>query len=184
MLQPDLGQKLRALRTDRGLSIAEVADATGISASFLSLVENGRSDIAIGRLMRLIDHYGVGLATLFPEKPEADVDVVRRAEYHHVVSGEEGLDLVLLTRDGERRMTPFIAEYEEGGGMSEPTPYEGEAFIFVLDGRVGIEFEHGESVVLDDGDTAYIRATGRRAYRNAGTGPARLLGVIARPADA
>lgn len=69
MPQPDLGTKLRALRTDRGLSIAEVADATGISASFLSLVENGRSDIAIGRLMRLIDFYGVGLGRCSPRSP-------------------------------------------------------------------------------------------------------------------
>lgn len=184
MPQPDLGTKLRALRTDRGSSIAEVAEATGISASFLSLVENGRSDIAIGRLMRLIDFYGVGLATLFPEQRGADVDVIRKDEYQHVISRQEGLDLVVLARDGERTMTPFIAAYAEGGGMDEPTPYEGEAFILVLEGSVGIAFEDGDELLLAEGDTAYIRRTGRRAYRNAGSGEARLLGVIARPAGA
>ena len=112
----ELGTKLRALRTDRGHSIAEVADATGISASFLSLVENGRSDIAIGRLMRLIGSYGTGLATLFPEEAEAEVEVVRRDDYPHLVSGGEGLDLVLLAHDGDRAMTPFLAAYDEGGG--------------------------------------------------------------------
>ena len=126
MTQPDLGTKLRTLRSERGHSIAEVAERTGISASFLSLVENGRSDIAIGRLVRLIEFYEVGLATLFPEKPQAEIDVVRRDEYVHLVSGGEGLDLLLLSRDGDRQMTPFVAEYTEGGGMSEPTPYEGE----------------------------------------------------------
>lgn len=91
---------------------------------------------------------------------------------------------MLLSRDGDRAMTPFIAVYDEGGGMSEPTPYEGEAFVFVLDGRIGVDFENGESVMLEEGDTAYIRTTGRRTYRNAGGGSARLLGVIARPAGA
>lgn len=181
MPQPDLGTKLRALRTERTLSIAEVAEKTGISASFLSLVENGRSDIAIGRLMRLIDFYGVGLATLFPEQPQAEIEVVRRGEYVHLVSGDEGLDIVVLARDGDRDMTPFVAEYAPGGGMSEPTPYEGEAFIYVLDGSIGIDFEAGDRVVLEQGDTAYIRSTGKRTYRNAGEGTARLLGVIARP---
>ena len=181
MTQPDLGTKLRTLRSERGHSIAEVAERTGISASFLSLVENGRSDIAIGRLVRLIEFYEVGLATLFPEKPQAEIDVVRRDEYVHLVSGGEGLDLLLLSRDGDRQMTPFVAEYTEGGGMSEPTPYEGEAFVYVLDGRVGIELEGGNAVELEPGDTAYIRSTARRTYRNAGQGTARLLGVIARP---
>ena len=182
MTQPDLGTKLRALRADRGHSIAEVADATGISSSFLSLVENGRSDIAIGRLMRLIDFYGVGLGTLFPESRGAGIDVIRRDEYHHVPSGEEKLDLFLITGDSERAMTTFIASYAEGGGMSEPTPYEGEAFVLVLEGAVGVRLEEGDEVELRTGDTAYIRSTGRRTYRNAGNGTARLLGVIARPA--
>ncbi len=181
MPQPDLGTKLRALRSDRGNSIAEVSDATGISASFLSLVENGRSDIAIGRLMRLIDFYGVGLATLFPESGQADVDVIRRDDHLHLASGAEGLDLVVLTRGGQRGMTPFLATYEVGGGMSEPTPYEGEAFIYVLEGRIGVELEDGEAIDLAQGDSATIRSTGRRTYRNTGDVTARILGVIARP---
>lgn len=184
MPQPDLGAKLRALRTDRSHSIAEVADATGISASFLSLVENGRSDIAIGRLMRLIGFYGVSLSTLFPDEQGADVDVIRRAEYHHVESREEGIDVVPLAREGARAMTPFIATYAAGGGMAEPTPYEGEVFTMVLEGSIVIDLEGGEEIHLDEGDAAYIRATGRRTYRNAGSGTARLLGVIARQAGA
>ena len=68
--------------------------------------------------------------------------------------------------------------------MSEPTPYEGEAFVYILEGSIGIDFEDGDSVVLGEGDTATIRSTGRRTYRNAGAGTARLLGVIARPDNA
>lgn len=44
-----------ALRQARRLPWAEVADATGVSVSFPSLVENGRSDITIGRLTRAGD---------------------------------------------------------------------------------------------------------------------------------
>jgi transcriptional regulator with XRE-family HTH domain len=44
-----LGGALRELRKEKGSSLVQVADATGISKSFLSLVESGRSDITIGR---------------------------------------------------------------------------------------------------------------------------------------
>jgi transcriptional regulator with XRE-family HTH domain len=180
LLQPLLGQKLRALRLARSLSLADVAERTGLSSSFLSLVEIGKSDIAIGRLMRLIDVYGVSLTTLFPEQ-EGSVEIVRRAEQAHIPSAEEGLDLVLLTSHADASMRAIMAIYEPGGRMEVPVPREGEAFVVVLDGTVGLEFEDGESYILQTGDTAYIRRDGARTYWNAGEGVARLLGVIARP---
>src|SRR4051812_49764989 len=56
--QPDwsaeqLGRTLRELRTARGLRLSDLARDTGLSASFLSQVEQGQSDIAVGRLMRI-----------------------------------------------------------------------------------------------------------------------------------
>ena len=65
-----------------------------------------------------------------------------------------------------------------------PTPYEGEVFTMVLEGSIVIALEGGDEISLDEGDAAYIRATGRRTYRNDGPGTARLLGVIARQAGA
>src|SRR4051812_28348017 len=53
-----LGAALRGLRRARRLSLQDVAEATAISASFLSLVETGKSDITIGRLVRLVEFYG------------------------------------------------------------------------------------------------------------------------------
>ena len=58
----DLGRRLRELRTSRKLSLAEVAEATSMSPSFLSVVENGQSDITVSRLMRLVQWYGVSVS--------------------------------------------------------------------------------------------------------------------------
>jgi predicted transcriptional regulator len=57
----ELGRRLRAFRATRGLSLANLAKKTGISSSFLSLVEQGKSDITITRLLRLAKFYEVGL---------------------------------------------------------------------------------------------------------------------------
>src|SRR6266540_1444510 len=65
--QAHLGERLRELRLERGLSLTAVAEATGLSASSLSVTENGKSDITFGRLVRLIDFYGVTLSELLPE---------------------------------------------------------------------------------------------------------------------
>jgi transcriptional regulator with XRE-family HTH domain len=66
--QPRLGRRLKALRVGRGLSLKEVAAGTGVSASFLSMVETGRNEMSVGRLMRMADFYGVGLVDLVPER--------------------------------------------------------------------------------------------------------------------
>ena len=47
----ELGARLRQLRRSRGVSLADVAEGTGISSSFLSMVEKGKSDITISRPM-------------------------------------------------------------------------------------------------------------------------------------
>lgn len=59
--QPALGRRLKALRLHRGLSLKEVGAETGVSASFISMVETGRNDLSVGRLLVLADFYGVGL---------------------------------------------------------------------------------------------------------------------------
>lgn len=55
---PDVGQILKRLRAQRGLSLQEVAAQSGLSASFLSAVERGQSDIALQRLARLARVFG------------------------------------------------------------------------------------------------------------------------------
>lgn len=56
---PDVGAVIRRLRTQRGISVRNLAAASGLSASFLGAVERGDSDIALGRLAlvaQALDH--------------------------------------------------------------------------------------------------------------------------------
>jgi XRE family transcriptional regulator, regulator of sulfur utilization len=64
MNRVDLGTRLRGLRTERGLSLSQLEQATDISSSFLSLVESGKSDFTISRLVRLADFFDVELGDL------------------------------------------------------------------------------------------------------------------------
>ena len=51
----ELGQKLRRLRKKaRRIKLQELAKGTGLSASFLSTVETGKSDITLARLQRIV----------------------------------------------------------------------------------------------------------------------------------
>jgi transcriptional regulator with XRE-family HTH domain len=75
---PAVGDVIRRLRTQRGLSVRNLAEQAGISASFLSAVERGESDIALGRLAQVagsLDHdvaslLGYSLRQAAPRKIE------------------------------------------------------------------------------------------------------------------
>ena len=174
----DVGRKLRGLRRERELSLAQVAEGTDISPSFLSLVENGKSDITFSRLIRLLDFYGISFADLMPERDSSDPVVVRAEERRHVYSPAEGIDVFLLAPDTDRAMMPIVSIYEPGSEYAAYVTHEGEEFILVLEGAIELELEGSERVVLGSGDSAYYTADRSHSFRNASEGPTRLFAVI------
>ena len=153
-----LGASLRELRRDRRLSLHEVAAASGISASFLSLVENGKSDITLGRLMKLASFFDVHVSDLLPPGVGRDPIAIRASERRHLGSPDEGIDIYLLGPDSERRMLPLLAELGPGARGAELVQHEGEEYVYVLEGRVRLEVEGHDPIVLERGDGAYYRA--------------------------
>src|SRR2546422_1922861 len=61
----DVGERLRALRRFRRCTLRTIADRSGLSESFLSQVERGRSSASIASLKRIADALGVSMADLF-----------------------------------------------------------------------------------------------------------------------
>jgi transcriptional regulator with XRE-family HTH domain len=177
----DLGPRLRQLRAKRALSLVEVAEATGISPSFLSMVENGQSDITVSRLMRLVHWYGVSIADLLQQPNRSLVRVVRGGEQRSLELKNEQIRIFMLTPDGQHAMMPVINVYGPGGGMAEATQHEGEEFIHVQRGTVELTIGEEDPIVLEAGDSAYYRADVPHLFRNAGDGEAHFLGVTTPP---
>jgi transcriptional regulator with XRE-family HTH domain len=172
-----LGAKLRSLRLERQLSLTTVAASTGISSSFLSLVENGKNDLTVARLIRLVSYYGVSVSDLLPEEEEQPAEILRREHQRYIPSRSEKMDLYLMTHEGNRAMTPVMATYEVGGGTNEFLTYDSEQWDFVLEGTLVLIFEGDEPIVLNAGDSAYYSARRPHKYKHGGKTPARSLHV-------
>jgi quercetin dioxygenase-like cupin family protein len=177
-----LGSALRAARQAKSLSLSEVTAATGISSSFLSLVENGKSDITIGRLVRLVTFYGIHLADLVPVTPAAEPDLVRKSEQRTLPSPAEGIQFRLLAPSVQGVMMPMILEFEPGAHLAEYGRHAGEEFVHVLRGSMELELEGSEPRVLRAGDSAYYSAERPHLFRNASdTQPLRVICVDSPP---
>jgi transcriptional regulator with XRE-family HTH domain len=165
----DVGEVLRKLRLSRELSLADVAKGTSISASFLSMVENGRSDITIGRLIRLMQFYGVSLADLLPVAQGSDPDIVHEHERRRLHSPAEGMDIFMLGPQTERGMMPMLLAFEPGAGRKDYGRHAGQEFLFVLEGELILELEGSEPRRLKAGDAACYPGDRPHLLRNGST---------------
>ena len=177
----ELGTRLRELRRARRVSLADVAEGTGISPSFLSMVEKGKSDITISRLMRLVHWFGVSVADLVQEPNPSPVQIVRADSRRSVRLADERISIQMLAPDGHHAMLPVINVYDQGGGMADSTRHEGEEFVHVLEGSVELTVGSAEPIVLESGDSAYYRAEVPHSFRNTGAGVARFFGITTPP---
>lgn len=181
-VHPTLGTGLRQLRTARKLSLSEVAEATGLSPSFLSLLENGKSDVTIGRLTRLVSFFGVSITDLLPSAEPADPHVVIPAERRQLHSPSEGTDIFLLVHDTEREMMPMYLEIQPGGHLAEFAQHRGEEWVFIIEGELTLELDGTEARQLKAGDSAYYSAETQHMFRNRSrTGVLRLICVNTPP---
>ena len=176
-----LGSALRAARTAKSLSLSDVAAATGISPSFLSLVENGKSDITIGRLVRLVTFYGIHLGDLVAVKPAPS-----RTSCASRSSGRSrrrrGDKFRLLAPSVQGVMMPMIVEFEPSAHLAEYGRHAGEEFVHVLRGSMALELEGSEPRILRAGDSAYYSAERPHLFRNASdTQPLRIICVDSPP---
>jgi quercetin dioxygenase-like cupin family protein len=139
-----------------------------MSASFISLVENGRSDITIGRLTRLIEFLGISITDLIPAEQPADPHIVRRNERRQLHSTVEDIDVALLTPDTNRLMMPLLLEFQPGAERAEYGTHDPgtQEFLHVIAGELILEIDGAVTRRLRAGDSAYYAADRPHLFRN------------------
>lgn len=177
-----LGEALRSARKARGLSLAQVAEATGISRSLLSLIETGRSDITMGRLSRLARLYDIRLADLVPQARQPDPVVVRADDRRRMHYSVEGVTIEILVPEGPHGMQALLSTLAPRAAMADFIIQPNEQFVHVLEGHIRTELGDGREFELHKGDSATF-VSGEQGHRHANLcgKVARMLIVIRRP---
>ena len=175
-----IGDKIRRLRLQRGLTQAELADRCELSKSFISLLERDLTSPSLDTLADLLETLGSDLPTFFRERNEK---VVFGGDDIFVKEDPEGLKGMirwLIPSAQKNEMEPILLEMGPGGETAEDDPHEGEEFGYVLSGTVKIVLgDHVERA--RKGESFYLRPTAPRKLVNAGKGECRVLWVSTPP---
>ena len=177
----DVGRRLREIRRLRRATLRTVAERSGLSESFLSQVERGRSNASIASLRRIADALRVSVSDLFEPNGPPQPRVLRRDDRPALSFGILGRKL-LLTPKPLHNLEVFVGELDPGGSTgAEPYSHgDSEELFVVLKGAVQLELG-GELHELEPGDSIDYRSSTPHRISNVGTELAEVMWIISPP---
>ena len=182
-LERYVGNTIRDLRQQHGLTIADVAEQIGISRGMLSKIENAQTATSLETLAKLASALGVSLATLFRNYniPAGSAQLVKQGEGMEVVrrGTKRGHTYHLLAYDqGPTKLfEPFLITMDDASEVFPTFEHPGTEFIYMLEGA--IEYRHGQSTYrLEPGDSLTFRGDIPHGPEKLITLPIRFLAII------
>jgi transcriptional regulator with XRE-family HTH domain len=184
------GAALKALRMQRGWTLAEVSRRTDLPVSTLSKIENDRMSLSYDKLARISSGLGVDISQLFTPQivgaPGSTVNgrrsvtlsgqgqIIETENYGHIYPAADFLN---------KRFVPVIAELHSRtlAEFGEMIRHPGEEYSFILEGTVEFHSELYAPLVLRKGDSIYFDSGMGHAYLKAESGPCRVLSICSGP---
>lgn len=172
--------RVKELRLQRGWTLEELAALTGMTKSYLSKVERGASTPSIATALKLARAFGMEVGAIFGSPAaQRDYVLVKRAQrtalgpqdgtgsfYESLSPGLPGGDLEV-----------FVARPATAGEARKPAEHGGQELLFVLRGRMCVEFPEAE-VEMEAGDCLQFLAHLPHRLRSLGKQPAEVLIVV------
>jgi transcriptional regulator with XRE-family HTH domain len=176
----EVGARIRALRQEKGLRLAEVAARTGLSIGYLSQIERGISSPSLRVLTTLAAPLGISYAELFrpaPADAPRDSVVVRRDERNSLGLWRTGIEKQLLSPPAGSPLTLYEVVLKPGGTSGEELyVHGGEEAGLVLEGEMDLTVEN-QSWRLRAGDSFRFASSRPHRFDNPGRRVARVLWV-------
>ncbi|HEV7941443.1 MAG TPA: helix-turn-helix domain-containing protein [Solirubrobacteraceae bacterium] len=161
---PNVGEIVKRLRLQYGLSLRELAERSGLSTSFLSSVERGESDIAVGRLARVAECLDHDIGSLLGySSRRSRPHFVAPSDYVAIERGD-GIDykVVRLATMGLELITVSFAPHS---AFTEDISHEGVDAVHVLEGQIVLTLDHID-YTLAEGECVVFSAAYQHGMRN------------------
>jgi transcriptional regulator with XRE-family HTH domain len=183
----DLGRKLRQLRLKKKIGLVDLGKHTGLSASMLSQLENGKLVPTLPTLARIAMVFDVGLDHFFSDrKKSALFNVVRAGERMRFPERADAPDPAwvfecLAFSTQEKSLQAYLATVQpRSSNKVMEHVHDGAEFLYVLEGELGIRFAD-EETLLRPGDSVYFDGSQPHGYRGVGEATARVIVITTPP---
>ena len=182
----EFGKRIRALRRDKGWTLAQVAERSGLAVSTISKAERGVIALTYDRLAQLANGLGADMAAFFDAQGSRFEDgafaVARKGEFRRQETSNYVYEM-LFPELWQKAMTPMMGTLKARDilDFDEFVRHPGQEFLVVMEGAVTVHLEGREPVVLHEGDSIYFDSSRGHLYASSGEADARILVVCAAP---
>jgi transcriptional regulator with XRE-family HTH domain len=176
-----LGERLRFLRQQRGLSASQLAGTVGVSRALISQLERGHANPSIDTLRKIAAALDAPIASFFDDDATAE-RVVRRKERKTLRIARSGLTYQLLTPNLNGHKIEFLWIELEPGQESARIPFghPGEECAVVVEGSLHVWIAEKEHV-LQEGDSIAFDSGIPHRVANLGPGRTTVISAITPP---
>jgi len=176
-----IGQKIKEKRLEQGLSLRDLGELTGLTASFLSQIENGQTEPSISSLQKIATALKVAMFTFLNSGGQTE-QVVRREERKVLSFPAPHLTYELLTSDLNRQMAGFLIRLKAGESHHAQQLYKAtEEMMYVLEGQLEIVIGNNP-YRLQPGDSIYYEGAQLVSFTSAGESDLAVLCMLTPPA--
>ena len=172
---PDVGTILKRLRDRNGVTVRDLAKASGLSASFIRAVERGDSDISLGRLARLAQFFEYDLGSFLGYSAQLSRPNFVTSETRKKVNRGRGVDYEALHLPGID-LDFIMLKLEPHSRFKNELTHEGIDVVYVIEGSVVLVVD-GVDYPMATGDCCAFSAAYPHLVRNDSTRRATAVSV-------
>lgn len=135
----ELGRRIRERRTSRGQSLADVANGTGLTESFLSRLERGKTGVTVDTLRRIASFWDAELIEFLQKSSDPKPLLMRAGSGPALkVEGMGALNAVneILIPRMNTALQATLYRTPRGGGRFNAFAHPGEELVYVVQGQV------------------------------------------------
>ncbi len=189
VLEVAIGREVRAFRKKLGITVSDLARATGLSLGMLSKIENGVTSASLTTLQRLSRALGVPVTALFRRFEERRDAVFVSAGKGLVIERRgtrAGHQYQLLGHTGGTSagvvVEPYLITLTEKSDVFPLFQHSGIEFLYMLEGEV--IYRHADKLyTMKPGDSLFFDADAPHGPEELVKLPIRFLSVISYPRE-
>lgn len=155
----NIGDRIKMLRITQKRTMQEIAEASDLSKSMISKIENNKTVPSVAALVKIAKALGTNISNLLEQNGWVNAIITSRQKaLENLTPTDKGYSIYPYASEyHEKKIQPFLFVARKGEVIPHELSHEGEEFIYVIKGQMKMQV--GEiSYLLNGGDSLYFNS--------------------------
>ena len=155
----NIGDRIKMLRLSQNRTMQEIAEASELSKSMISKIENNKAVPSVAALVKIAKSLGTTISGLLEQEGFLNaIHITRKKALENLTQTDKGYFIhPYASGYHAKKMQPFLFVARKGEVVPHELSHEGEEFIYVINGKMKVRVGEVE-YLLNTGDSLYFNS--------------------------